>query len=60
MPELKRWSGNDTTDISIQKSNYQEIVHFAKQKNSVFGNGHIGKAIQKYLIDSGVNISGRF
>lgn len=60
MPELKRWSGNDTTDISIQKSNYRDIVCFARGQKRiyVFGDGHIGKAIQKYLKDSGVIING--
>lgn len=58
MPEIKRWSGNDTTDISIGNNGYKEIVYFARKfsKVFVFGDGHIGKAIQKYLADSDISI----
>ena len=59
MPEIKRWSGNDTTDISIGNNGYKEIVYFAKKFSSVFvfGDGHIGKSIQKYLADSNISVA---
>ena len=60
MSEIERWSGNDTTDITIGNNGFKEIIYFARQykKIYVFGNGHIGKSIQKYLRDSGIEISG--
>lgn len=60
MPAIKRWSGNDTTLISIDTKGYAEIVSFAKEYRDVyvFGNGHIGKAMQKYLFDSGIILKG--
>lgn len=58
MAELKRWSGNDTTDISLRDNEFQDIIFFARKFSEVylFGNGHIGKAIEKYLRDSGIMI----
>lgn len=58
MAELKRWSGNDTTDISLRDNEFQDIIFFARKFSKVylFGNGHIGKAMEKYLQDSGIMI----
>lgn len=59
MSEIARWSGNDTTDISISKNNFVKIIDFAKsfEKIYLFGDGHIGKSMRKYLEDSGIQIT---
>lgn len=55
MPELSRWSGNDTTMFSIFEKEYDDLIMFASKCETLylFGNGKIGSALYRYLSDSG-------
>ena len=57
MPEISRWSGNDTTKYSIYENAYDDLIDFAKKFSSLylFGDGKIGSAIYQYLVDSDIN-----
>lgn len=58
MSEVLRWSGNDTTNYSIANDEFREINEFAVKYKEIyiFGCGRIGKAFNKYLVDSGITI----
>lgn len=57
MPEINRWSGNDTSKFSIATNEFEDLIKFMLKYEYVylFGNGKIGSAINKYLVDSGYN-----
>lgn len=51
MAETKRWSGNDTTNISIYNKELDRLAAFVKKhrKNYIFGSGKIGSALAHYF-----------
>lgn len=55
MPELERWSGNDTSRYSIATDEFEDFIEFALKYRHIylFGSGKIGSAVYKYLKDSG-------
>lgn len=61
MPEVKRWSGNDTTEISLYDTELDSMVTFIKKHNNVFvfGKGKIGNALFHYLKEAKMEIAGQ-
>lgn len=60
MAEVKRWSGNDTTSISLYDNELDKLAEFVAnhEKNYIYGEGKIGKALGHYFVQSGFDYEG--
>lgn len=60
MSEVKRWSGNVTTSISLYDDELDKLAVFFEKYESIYivGKGHIGNAIKHYCEQAGFKIDG--
>lgn len=60
MAEQKRWSGNETSKISLYDRELDRLVDFATAHKMVyiFGDGKIGKALGHYMRESQLDYAG--
>ncbi len=60
MPNAKSWSGNHTSEISLQDENYQKIYDFAGSYSRIyiFGDGKIGMALANYMQNAQIPYAG--
>lgn len=60
MAEVRRWSGNDTTSISLYDNELDNLAEFVAnhEKNYIYGEGKIGRAIGHYFRQAGFDHEG--
>ena len=60
MGEVRRWSGNETTRISIYEKELDDLEAFMRghEKNYIYGAGKIGSALAHYFRQSGLPFEG--
>ena len=60
MGEIKRWSGNATTEISLYDNELDQLVEFVNAHGEIYiyGKGRIGTALGHYCKQAGIHIDG--
>ncbi len=60
MAEIKRWSGNITSKVSLYDNELSELASFINEheKTYIFGSGKIGRALGHYFKQSGFQVEG--
>ncbi len=60
MSEIKRWSGNTTTEVSLYDDELDNLCSYIKEHpvNYILGKGYIGSALMKYCIQADLYVDG--